>query len=77
MKAVFPVTGDPLLGYPRDNLLVTLHIARAMGRSRRDSIHELAENVSAFLASDERKTYAPMICRAHCTTVRTRGDARS
>lgn len=49
-----PVNGDPLLDYAGENLIVTPHIAWATDRSRQDSIHELAANVSAFLRGEER-----------------------
>jgi glycerate dehydrogenase len=49
-----PIGGDPLLNYASDNLIVTPHIAWATDRSRQDSIHELAANVAAFLAGEER-----------------------
>ena len=49
-----PVRGDPLLDYAGDNLIITPHIAWATDRSRQDSIHELAENVAAFLRGEER-----------------------
>jgi len=49
-----PIDGDPLLDYRGDNLIVTPHIAWATGRSRQDSIHELAANVAAFLNGEQR-----------------------
>jgi glycerate dehydrogenase len=49
-----PVQGDPLLDYAGDNLLITPHVAWGTDRSRQDSIHELAANVSAFLQGEKR-----------------------
>jgi glycerate dehydrogenase len=49
-----PVHGDPLLDYRGDNLLITPHIAWATDRSRQDAIQEVAENVRAFLAGEQR-----------------------
>jgi len=49
-----PVHGDPLLDYRGDNLLITPHVAWATDRSRQDAIQEVAENVRAFLAGEQR-----------------------
>ena len=49
-----PVQGDPLLDYAGENLLITPHVAWGTDRSRQDSIHELAANVSAFLQGEKR-----------------------
>ena len=49
-----PVQGDPLLDYRGANLIVTPHIAWAGDESRQNAIDELAANVEAFLAGQER-----------------------
>ena len=49
-----PVDGDPLLDYAADNLIVTPHIAWATDAARQNAIDELAANVEAFLAGEER-----------------------
>ena len=49
-----PVDGDPLLDYGADNLIVTPHIAWATDAARQNAIDELAANVEAFLAGEER-----------------------
>jgi len=49
-----PVHGNPLLEYRGDNLLITPHVAWATDRSRQDAIHEVADNVRAFLAGEHR-----------------------
>lgn len=53
-----PVDGDPLLGYRGDNLILTPHIAWASTEARQNAIHELAENVSAFLDGRARNRVA-------------------
>ena len=84
-----PVNGDPLLDYDGNNLLVTPHIAWASDRARQAAIDELTENIAAFQyprQTQRRMTVAnaiawsdqaPIICRAHCTICRTRGEPRS
>jgi glycerate dehydrogenase len=49
-----PVEGNPLLDCVNDNLLITPHVAWGTDRSRQDSILELAANIRAFLAGEER-----------------------
>jgi glycerate dehydrogenase len=49
-----PVDGDPLLDYTGDNLVITPHIAWAGDRARQNAIDELAANIQAFLAGDNR-----------------------
>ena len=49
-----PADGDPLLDYPGDNLVVTPHIAWSTDRARQEAVAELAANVAAFLAGEER-----------------------
>jgi len=49
-----PVQGDPLLDYAGENLVVTPHIAWATDEARQNAIDELAANVEAFLAGEER-----------------------
>ena len=49
-----PRDGDPLLDYEGDNLIVTPHIAWGTDKARQNSIEELAANVAAFLAGQER-----------------------
>jgi len=49
-----PVQGDPLLDYAGENLIVTPHIAWATDTARQNAINELAANVEAFLAGEER-----------------------
>ena len=49
-----PVSGDPLLDYGGDNLLMTPHIAWGSDRARQDSIVELAKNVDAFMNGERR-----------------------
>jgi len=49
-----PARGDPILDYKSDNLVVTPHIAWASNEARQNSIDELAANVEAFLAGEER-----------------------
>ena len=49
-----PVDGDPLLDYTGDNLIVTPHIAWATDAARQNAIDELAANVEALLAGEER-----------------------
>ncbi len=49
-----PVDGDPLLDYQGDNLIVTPHIAWASVEARQNAIDEVAKNVAAYLAGEER-----------------------
>ena len=49
-----PTHGDPLLDYRGENLLMTPHVAWSTDRSRQDAINEIAENVRAFLAGEQR-----------------------
>ncbi len=49
-----PVGGDPLLDYAGDNLIITPHIAWGTVEARQNAIKEVAENVRAFLAGEER-----------------------
>ena len=49
-----PVRGDPLLDYSGDNLIVTPHIAWATNEARQNAIDELARNIEAFRAGDDR-----------------------
>ena len=49
-----PVDGDPLLDYEGENLIMTPHIAWATVEARQNAINEVAANVQAFLAGEER-----------------------
>ena len=49
-----PVRGDPLLDYTGDNLIVTPHIAWATNEARQNAIDELARNIEAFRAGEDR-----------------------
>lgn len=49
-----PVDGDPLLDYEGENLVITPHVAWSTDRARQEAIAELAANVAAFLAGEER-----------------------
>ena len=49
-----PVSGDPLLDYQGDNLLLTPHIAWATREARQNAIDELAANVAAFQRGEAR-----------------------
>jgi glycerate dehydrogenase len=49
-----PVDGDPLLDYKGDNLILTPHIAWATAAARQTAINEVAANIRAFLAGEER-----------------------
>ncbi len=49
-----PVDGDPLLDYRGDNLILTPHIAWATDRARQAAIDELAANLAAFQAGEQR-----------------------
>jgi glycerate dehydrogenase len=49
-----PVNGDPLLDYTGSNLIVTPHIAWATVEARQNAINKVAENVTAFLAGENR-----------------------
>lgn len=49
-----PVSGDPLLEYQGDNLLVTPHIAWGTLTARQNAIDELTANIGAFLEGSER-----------------------
>jgi glycerate dehydrogenase len=53
-----PVNGDPILDYAGDNLIVTPHIAWAAEQARQNAIDELAANVEAFLAGEQRNRVA-------------------
>lgn len=49
-----PVDGDPLLDYEGDNLIVTPHVAWATNEARQNAIDELAANIQAFVAGQDR-----------------------
>ena len=49
-----PVDGNPLLDYDGDNLIITPHIAWATVEARQNAINEVAANLQAFLAGEER-----------------------
>jgi glycerate dehydrogenase len=49
-----PIDGDPLLDHRGDNLLITPHVAWGTQKARQDAIEEVAENVRAFLAGEQR-----------------------
>ena len=49
-----PVDGDPLLDYEGENLILTPHIAWGTVEARQNAIDEVAANVKAFLAGEER-----------------------
>jgi glycerate dehydrogenase len=49
-----PIHGDPLLDYRGNNLLITPHVAWGTHKARQDAIQEVAENVQAFLAGEQR-----------------------
>jgi glycerate dehydrogenase len=49
-----PIDGDPLLDYAGDNLIMTPHIAWATVEARQNAINEVAANVKAFIAGEER-----------------------
>lgn len=49
-----PVSGDPLLDYGGDNLIVTPHNAWAAVAARQNAVNEVAANVVAFLAGEQR-----------------------
>ena len=49
-----PVDGDPLLDYDGPNLLVTPHIAWSSEQARQGAINELAANIAAFMAGNDR-----------------------
>jgi glycerate dehydrogenase len=49
-----PVDGNPLLDYAGDNLIITPHIAWGTVEARQNAINEVAENLRAFLAGEER-----------------------
>ena len=49
-----PVEGDPLLDYAGENLILTPHIAWGTVEARQNAIDEVAVNVKAFLAGEER-----------------------
>lgn len=49
-----PVDGDPLLDYAGENLILTPHIAWGTVEARQNAINEVAANVQAFLAGEER-----------------------
>ncbi len=46
--------GDPLLDYDGDNLIITPHIAWGTVEARQNAINEVAANLRAFLAGEER-----------------------
>jgi len=54
LSAEPPVNGDPLLNYDGDNLIITPHVAWATKEARQNAINELAANVAAFIAGEER-----------------------
>ncbi len=49
-----PVSGNALLDYDGDNLLLTPHIAWATQEARQQAIDELAANVAAFQSGERR-----------------------
>lgn len=49
-----PVHGDPLLDYEGDNLIITPHIAWGTVEARQNAIDEVAANLRAFLAGEQR-----------------------
>jgi len=49
-----PIDGDPLLDYAGENLILTPHIAWGTVEARQNAINEVAANVRAFLAGEER-----------------------
>ncbi len=49
-----PIDGDPLLDYDGDNLIITPHIAWGTVEARQNAINEVAANLRAFLAGEER-----------------------
>ncbi len=49
-----PRDGNPLLDYAGSNLIITPHVAWGSREARQNSIDELAANVVAFLAGEER-----------------------
>ena len=49
-----PVDGDPLLDYEGDNLIITPHIAWGTVEARQNAIDEVAANLRAFLAGEQR-----------------------
>ncbi len=49
-----PINGDPLLDYDGDNLIITPHIAWGTVEARQNAINEVAANVRAFVAGEER-----------------------
>ena len=53
-----PVDGDPLLDYRGDNLVMTPHVAWATAEARQNAVNELAANVQAFMAGDDRNRVA-------------------
>lgn len=53
-----PVSGDPLLDYAGANLVLTPHVAWATVEARQNAIAELARNLRAWLAGEERNRVA-------------------
>ena len=49
-----PVSGDTLLDYLGDNLIVTPHIAWGTDQARQNAIDQLAECAAAFIAGEEK-----------------------
>lgn len=49
-----PVKGNALLDYHGENLLITPHVAWGTDRARQDAIQQVADNVRAFLAGEQR-----------------------
>ena len=49
-----PTSGNPLLDYRGDNLVITPHIAWATAEARQNVIRELAANVESFLSGGRR-----------------------
>ena len=49
-----PASGDPLLDYDGDNLLLTPHIAWATQEARQTALDQLAANVAAFQRGERR-----------------------
>lgn len=49
-----PESGDPLLQYAGDNLILTPHVAWGSREARQNAIDELTANVAAFQAGEQR-----------------------
>jgi glycerate dehydrogenase len=53
-----PVSGNPLLDYQGENLVVTPHIAWATVQARQNAINQLAENIASFKDGQRRNRIA-------------------